>query len=102
MQNLVSRGWNPIWWAIGVALVTLCLAMPAGTYAADLAALVEPGRPERIATGFGFAEGPVWHPEGYLLFSDIPNSTIFKWTPAGKLEKFRNPSGKSNGLTVDQ
>jgi gluconolactonase len=69
---------------------------------ADLSALVEPGRPKRIATGLGFAEGPVWHPAGYFLFSDIPNSTIYKWTPYGKLEKFRSPSYKSNGLTVDR
>jgi gluconolactonase len=69
---------------------------------AELSALVEPGPPKRIATGLGFAEGPVWHPAGYLLFSDIPNSTIYKWTPDGKLEKFRSPSYKSNGLAVDR
>jgi sugar lactone lactonase YvrE len=102
MQTRIFKGRNPILCAIEAALLALCLAVPAGLYGADLSALVEPGRPERIATGFGFAEGPVWHPEGYLLFSDIPNSTIYKWTPDGKLEKFRAPSGKSNGLTVDQ
>jgi gluconolactonase len=83
-------------------LVGLYFVMPAKAFAADLAALVGPGRPERIATGLGFAEGPAWHPEGYLLFSDIPNSTIYKWSPDGKLKKLRNPSGKSNGLTIDQ
>ena len=32
--------------------------------------LVDEGaRVERVATGFGFLEGPVWHPTGgYLLF----------------------------------
>jgi sugar lactone lactonase YvrE len=44
----------------------------------------------------------VWHPDGYLLFSDVSGNTIYKWTPDGKLEKFRSPSGKSNGLTFDR
>lgn len=57
---------------------------------------------ERIATGFQFTEGPVWHPDGYLLFSDIPADRIYKWTPPDKLEVFRQPSGNSNGLTLDR
>lgn len=57
---------------------------------------------ERIATGFQFTEGPVWHPNGYLLFTDIPANQIFKWTPDGNVETFRNPSGNANGLTFDQ
>jgi len=58
--------------------------------------------PECVATGFQFAEGPVWHPEGYLLFSDIPADRIYRRSPDGKLEIFRQPSGKSNGLTLDR
>ena len=63
--------------------------------------LFESGEPERIATGFSFTEGPVWHPDGYLLFSDIRDNTIYKWTPDGEVKKFRSPSGHSNGLTFD-
>lgn len=59
-------------------------------------------RPERIASGFQFTEGPVWHPDGYLLFSDIPGDRIYKWSPDGKLMIFRDPSGHSNGLTLDR
>ena len=55
----------------------------------------------RLATNFVFTEGPVWHRDGYLLFSDIPADTIYKWTPDGKVEVFRKPSGQSNGLTFD-
>lgn len=65
-------------------------------------ALVEPGEPERVASGFQFTEGPVWHPDSYLLFSDIPADTIYKWSPDGGVEKFRSPSGNSNGLTFDR
>jgi gluconolactonase len=67
-----------------------------------LRALIEAGDPERLATGFQFTEGPVWMEEGYLLFSDIPASRIYKWTPDGRVEVWREPSGESNGLTLDQ
>jgi gluconolactonase len=69
---------------------------------AGLDDLVESGAPERIATGFSFTEGPVWHPDGYLLFSDITGNTINKWTPDSKVEVFRSPSGHANGLTFDR
>jgi gluconolactonase len=70
----------------------------------QLKTLFEPGDPERIATGFQFTEGPVWMPDGTLLFSDIPASRIYKWTPDGdgQVEVWREPSGNSNGLTVDR
>ncbi|MEJ2702370.1 MAG: SMP-30/gluconolactonase/LRE family protein [Sedimentisphaerales bacterium] len=64
--------------------------------------LVEPDSLERIATGFMFTEGPVWHPDGYLLFSDVSANTIYKWLPDGTVETFRSPSGHSNGLTFDR
>jgi sugar lactone lactonase YvrE len=58
---------------------------------------------EKVADGFQFTEGPVWVPEGYLLFSDIPANTIYKWAPdKGQAEVFRRPTGHSNGLTLDR
>jgi sugar lactone lactonase YvrE len=58
---------------------------------------------EKIAGGFQFTEGPVWVPDGYLLFSDIPADTIYRWTPgSAAAEVFRKPSGRSNGLTLDR
>jgi gluconolactonase len=70
---------------------------------------------EKLAGGFGFTEGPIWIKDGgYLLFSDIPNNVINKWTPDGKVVEFRKPSGYdgtdapagafigSNGLTLDK
>ena len=69
---------------------------------AGLADIVEPSAPERIATGFSFTEGPVWHPDGYLLFTDIPANRIYKWTQDYRVEIVRSPSGHSNGLTFDR
>jgi gluconolactonase len=54
---------------------------------------------ERLATGFQFTEGPVWHPDGYLLFSDPNANTIYRLTPDGDLSVFRPKSGYS-GLDV--
>ena len=70
--------------------------------AAGIDELVEADTLEQIATGFSFAEGPVWHPDGYLLFSDIPGNTIHKWLPDGSVETFRSPSGHANGLIFDR
>ena len=57
---------------------------------------------EKVAGGFQFTEGPVWHPDGFLLFSDIPANTIYKWQPEQKTEIFRQPSGNANGNTLDR
>ncbi|WP_308918199.1 SMP-30/gluconolactonase/LRE family protein [Jannaschia sp. LMIT008] len=58
---------------------------------------------DRIATGFGFTEGPVWHPgEGWLMFSDIARSVQHRWTPDGALSVFRTPSNQANGNCLDR
>jgi gluconolactonase len=60
------------------------------------------GEPELVATGFKFTEGPVWHPDGVLFFSDIPAHRIFKLMLDGTSEIYREPSGGANGLTLDR
>ena len=60
------------------------------------------GDVKQLATGFQFVEGPVWHPDGHWLFSDIPGNRINKVTPDGELTVHREPSGNSNGLTFDR
>jgi len=58
---------------------------------------------EKIATGFMFTEGPVWDASNKcLFFSDIPANKMRKWSEAKGVELFREPSGKSNGLTFDK
>ncbi len=57
---------------------------------------------EIIADGFKFSEGPVWNKNGgFLLFSDIPASRIYKWSAKNKLEVYREISQFANGLTYD-
>ncbi|HRD97542.1 MAG TPA: SMP-30/gluconolactonase/LRE family protein [Rubrivivax sp.] len=62
------------------------------------------GTVERLATGFYWAEGPVWFGDGrYLLFSDIPNNRILRWDDcSGALSEFRKPSNHANGLARDR
>jgi gluconolactonase len=64
-----------------------------------------------IAEGYEWSEGPVWVKNGgYLLFSDVPKNTIFKWKNS-ETSVFLSPSGYtgignysnepgSNGLTI--
>ena len=48
-----------------------------------------------------FTEGPAWHPDGSVFFSDIENNRIMRRDFAGKLHVYRSPSGKANGLVFD-
>jgi gluconolactonase len=79
-----------------------------------LDALIPPGAViEKLASGFAWAEGPVWVRNGdYLLFSDIPRNVVFKWQEGVGTREFLLPSGYtgkeprggemgSNGLTLD-
>jgi gluconolactonase len=79
-----------------------------------LDSIVPPGLSiEKLAGGFIFTEGPVWVPEGYLLFSDPNANTIYRWTADGQVSVFRTKSGYSgldvgeygqpgsNGITLD-
>ena len=76
--------------------------------------IVPPGtRIEKLADGFLFTEGPVWVPDGYLLFSDPNANTIYRWSDVDGLSAFRTKSGYSgtnigeyhqpgsNGLALD-
>lgn len=69
---------------------------------------------EKIADGFSWVEGPVWHKQGgYLLFSDIPSNAVYRWKPGEKISLFLRNSGYSgttpfagkepgsNGLALD-
>lgn len=57
---------------------------------------------EEVVTGFRFTEGPHWHADGFLIFSDIPANTIYRWVPdSAEADVYRRPSGNSNGITED-
>ena len=59
---------------------------------------------ERLFTGGRWSEGPVWFGDGrFLLWSDIPNDRILRWTEEnGAVSVFRKPSRFANGNTRDR
>jgi gluconolactonase len=58
---------------------------------------------ERLYTGCRWTEGPAWFGDGrYLLFSDIPNNRILRWTEeTGIVSGYRDPSYNANGNARD-
>lgn len=84
---------------------TLFLASPT-VLAHDLDALVAAGdgavadAVRKVAGDFRFTEGPAWSPDGFLLFSDIPNDRIVRLDDGG-IRDFMKPSGRANGLAFD-
>ena len=72
---------------------------------ASLETILEPGAQViKLSEGqdFKFTEGPVWSRDGFLLFSDIPNDRIIKYTPDGEFSVFRDSSNGANGLMFDR
>jgi gluconolactonase len=57
---------------------------------------------ELLADGFRWLEGPVWFGDHeMLLFSDIPNDRVMRWTESG-VSVFRTPAGFENGHARDR
>ncbi len=83
-----------------VSVLFLMIVLPITlTYGQQI--IKEDAEPEKITEGYEFTEGPLWHQSGYLLFSDIPANTVYKWTPSEGAVVYLKPSGRSNGLAYD-
>lgn len=81
----------------------------------ELKSVLDPAvKIQKVADGFQFTEGPVWHPEGYLLFSDPNANVIYKYDPTmGNVSVYMTKTGYtgfdigeygqpgSNGLGID-
>ncbi len=58
---------------------------------------------EKLGEGFRWAEGPVWFGDmGMLLFSDLPNDRVMRWSETDGVTIFRTPSGFANGHARDR
>jgi gluconolactonase len=66
-----------------------------------LATILDSTPAERPATGFGFTEGPLWHPDGFYYFVDIRRSVLYRLTPGKSPELVRAETGEGNGTTFD-
>ena len=56
---------------------------------------------ETVATGFGFTEGPMWDPAGFLYVSDETINKIYRVYPNGKKEEVI-ALGDPDGNTFDR
>ena len=66
-----------------------------------LSGILKTREAERLATGFGFTEGPLWHPDGHYYFVDIRASVLYRLTPGQRAEVVRSETGEGNGTTFD-
>lgn len=100
--------------------LTLCASVPSDAFAqgksdAAFRQLVpEDAELEVLADRFQWAEGPAWRAsDGYLLFTDVPQNTIYRWDDGNGLTVFMRPSGYmwddppggemgANGLAFDR
>ena len=68
----------------------------------SIESLFESTQPKLLATGFVFAEGPVWHPDGFLYFSDIRDSKRFRIDlEIRQVELLAEDTFGGNGMTFD-
>jgi gluconolactonase len=68
---------------------------------AGLSDILESSPPERLATGFVFTEGPLYHPDGFYYFVDVRTSKFYRIRPGNPAELLRENTGEGNGTTFD-
>jgi gluconolactonase len=66
-----------------------------------LASILETKEAARLATGFVFTEGPLWHPDGFYYFVDVRSSVLYRIVPGRAPEVVREKTGGGNGTTFD-
>lgn len=66
-----------------------------------MSAILETTQAERLATGFVFTEGPLWHPDGFYYFVDVRASMLYRVAPGRPHEVVREKTGGGNGTTFD-
>jgi gluconolactonase len=66
-----------------------------------LSAVLETTEAQRLATGFVFTEGPLWHPDGFYYFVDVRASVLYRIRPGQSPEAVRRDTGGGNGTTFD-
>lgn len=97
---------------LAIALLTLLPAIPA-TAQKSQAFKLEPLAPafsnlissdanlETVSTGFGFTEGPMWDPSGFLYVSDETLNKLFRVYPDGRKQEVI-ALGDPDGNTFDR
>src|SRR5215468_7982919 len=85
--------------------VLLLMLLSAGVMAQD--PVVPPKAKPEVVSTVAFTEGPVYHADGSVYFTDTSNNRIMRSAPGAQpdsprtLEVYRTPSGRANGLVFD-
>jgi gluconolactonase len=67
---------------------------------ASLSDILETAALQRVASGFVFTEGPLWHPDGFFYFVDVRASKLYRMVLGKQPELVRETQG-GNGTTFD-
>ena len=67
---------------------------------AGLSDILETTQLEKVAGGFVFTEGPLWHPDGFYYFVDIRQNLLYRMVIGQQAEVVRKTIG-GNGTTFD-
>jgi gluconolactonase len=70
------------------------------TKMASLSDILETTALQRVANGFVFTEGPLWHPDGFFYFVDVRASKLYRMVLGEQSELVRETRG-GNGTTFD-
>ncbi|MDA0661394.1 MAG: SMP-30/gluconolactonase/LRE family protein [Proteobacteria bacterium] len=66
----------------------------------DLSDIIESSDIRRVATGYAFTEGPLWHPDGFFYFNDIRPGALYRVKPGEEPVLIRR-TNNGNGMTFD-
>lgn len=83
---------------IRISLFTLLVSLPNMGFADDP---IPADSQLQLEGRVAFTEGPAWHPDGNVYFSDIANNRIMRRDADGVIHIFRTPSGRTNGIIFD-
>ncbi len=91
---------NAVKGSIFICIVLLLMPMHDGFVSAQSPAAFD--GPLQLMGQVAFTEGPAWHPDGSVYFSDVENNRIMRMDADGVIRVFRSPSGRANGLEFDR
>lgn len=92
---------NPYHWTFALTFCTGLLLASAAAAAESGEIIPKDAKPEKVAGGCKFTEGPAADADGNLFFTDSPNHRIMVLRPGGKLEVWEKASQDANGMRFD-
>src|SRR5260221_4001186 len=86
-----------------ITVESACPERAVSSRAMDSTSLLAPGaKMEKVVGDLGFGEGPAWHPDGYLVFEDVPTNRTLKLDANDKVSVYRADTAAANGLAFDR